>query len=736
MPRRLYICIVMVLLVLSCQSHLFSATPFTINPSLDGSRLGHYLEILEDPSGSLGIDEVRSGKMDASFGSYGREYPAFGFTRSAFWARLTTINPGTEPVRWLLELDTPHMDSVELYVPGESGDFTLRRAGDTLAFKSREIQFRTFVFSLVEDPGVRTYYLRFKTDGTMDLYLRAWSPNSFIALMNRDLPVLWFFYSFIFIMACYNLYMYFSIRKTSYLSFSMFIASYLVLQMVLDGYSYQFLWPSMPWWANHSLAVSMFLCLLFSVLHSISFLDTRKAAPAVHCVLLGLALIDCIGMALAFVLPLQAALLSAIYATFLNIAILIFVAVQFAYRGYTPARYYYAGWGIFFAGGLVHIFWSYGFLPTMILTSRGIMIGATLMIVLFSRGLGESLKKIQNERARLLKELEKSEEKYRGLVENLNDVLFSLDKNGNFTYISSSIERISSQYIAEDILGKNFIDFIHPDDLPGVFESRARTLDGQFEPLEYRLVDRDGKAVYVRTSSRPVYEGGEAVGITGIITDITEQKRARDQLNASLIEKDILLKEIHHRVKNNMQIISSLLNLQMDGIKDEHQKIALLDCQSRIYSMALVHERIYKSETFERVDFAEYIEVLANMLLHSHAAERAGIKLELKLESVYISLEKAVSCGLIVNELITNGIRHAFSGKERGTLMITLRSQGEKLLLQVADDGKGLPDGFDPTEQGTLGLRLVHMLVHQIKGTLEIVSGNGACFRVLFPAEF
>ncbi|RPI94671.1 MAG: PAS domain S-box protein, partial [Spirochaetales bacterium] len=283
---------------------------------------------------------------------------------------------------------------------------------------------------------------------------------------------------------------------------------------------------------------------------------------------------------------------------------------------------------------------------------------------------------------------------------------------------------------------KNFIDFVHPDDLPGVFVSRARTLDGQFEPMEYRLVDRDGKAVYVCTSSRPIYEGGEAVGITGIITDITEQKRARDQLNASLIEKDILLKEIHHRVKNNMQIISSLLNLQMDGIKDEHQKIALLDCQSRIYSMALVHERIYKSETFERVNFAEYIEVLANMLLHSHAGERAGIKLELKLESVYISLEKAVSCGLIVNELITNGVRHAFSGKERGTLMITLRGQGEKILLQVADDGKGLPEGFDPMKQGTLGVRLVHMLVQQIKGTLEIVSENGACFKVLFPAEF
>lgn len=735
MPRRLSICIAMVLLIPALKFKLHSETVITIDSNLNGARLGQFSEVMEDASGRLGIEEILSGDPDSRFVPAGKDYPSFGYTRSAYWIRLKTRNPGSVPIRWLLELDTPHMDIVELYIPGPRGDFSVRTAGDTFPFREREFQHRNFVFSLLEDPGARTYYMRFRTEGSMDPHLRAWSPRNFIEMMSRELPILWIFYSFIFIMACYNLYMFFSIRKLSYLHFSLFITSYLVLQLVLDGYSYQFLWPNLPWWANHSLSVSILCCLLFSVLHATSFLDTAAVTPRVHRMMMGLVALDCAGIVLAFILPMQESLLIAIHASFLNILILITVAVVYAYRGYTPARYYYAGWGFFFAGGLAHIFWTFGFLPTMLLTTRGIMVGATLMIVAFSRGLGESLRRIQIEKNRLLKELEKSEEKYRGLVENLNDVIFSLDKDGCFTYISSAIERISSHYRAEDILGKNFIDFIHPDDLQGVFESRARTLDGKFEPLEYRLVDKDGKAVYVRTSSRPVFEGGQAVGITGIITDITEQKRARDQLSASLNEKDILLKEVHHRVKNNMQIISSLLNLQLDGIRDDQQKTALLDCQSRIYSMALVHERIYKSESFERVDFGGYIEVLANMLLRSHAGERTGIRLVLHLESIYISLEKAVSCGLIVNELITNGVRHAFVERDDGTLTITLRSEGEKILLQVDDDGKGLPEGFDPMKQETLGVRLVQMLVEQIRGTLDISSANGASFRVLFSME-
>jgi two-component sensor histidine kinase len=135
------------------------------------------------------------------------------------------------------------------------------------------------------------------------------------------------------------------------------------------------------------------------------------------------------------------------------------------------------------------------------------------------------------------------------------------------------------------------------------------------------------------------------------------------------------------------------------------------------------------------VDFGGYIEVLANMLLRSHAGERAGIRLDLHLESIYISLEKAVSCGLIVNELITNGVRHAFVERDGGILTITLRREGDKILLQVDDNGKGLPEGFDPMKQETLGVRLVQMLVEQIRGTLDISSTNGASFRVLFSIE-
>jgi len=152
--------------------------------------------------------------------------------------------------------------------------------------------------------------------------------------------------------------------------------------------------------------------------------------------------------------------------------------------------------------------------------------------------------------------------------------------------------------------------------------------------------------------------------------------------------------------------------------------------------MALVHERIYKSESFERVDFAGYVEALANVLLRSQIGVHINIRLEMRLDSIHIPLAKAVPCGLILNELITNGIRHAFHDKEDGILGISLRRDKGNIILQVEDNGIGLPDGISPGSQGTLGLRLVQLLAEQINGRLEISSNNGACLKVIFPADF
>lgn len=241
MPNRLYICLALMLPPLLLQTTVLADSPLIITPVMNGPRLGIHIDVLEDPSGDLDLDAVRSGKTGAGFAPGGRDYLSFGYTRSTYWARLETSNGTGQPIRWLLELDTSHMDSVELHSPDESGRYSARRAGDTVPFHEREVEYRTFVFSILEQPGTRTYYLRFRTEGSMDIHLRAWSPVKFMGKMNRETPVLWIFYSFILIMACYNLYMFFSIKKPSYLYFSLFIASYLILQMVLDGSSFQFL---------------------------------------------------------------------------------------------------------------------------------------------------------------------------------------------------------------------------------------------------------------------------------------------------------------------------------------------------------------------------------------------------------------------------------------------------------------------------------------------------------------
>jgi two-component sensor histidine kinase len=222
--------------------------------------------------------------------------------------------------------------------------------------------------------------------------------------------------------------------------------------------------------------------------------------------------------------------------------------------------------------------------------------------------------------------------------------------------------------------------------------------------------------------------------------EIAERVRAEAQIQASLKEKEVLLKEIHHRVKNNLQIISSLLNLQTDYVDDAQTSKALQDSQHRIRSMALIHEKLYRSRDLAHVDLAEYVQNLAAYLFRVYDANAEGVTLTIKGKGVFLDIDAAVPCGLIVNELISNSLKHAFSpggdrstlawppgqaGKDRpagqtGQIRIELRQDDRQLTVMVSDNGVGLPPDFDFRHTSSLGLQLVNMLVTQLDGTIEL----------------
>jgi len=207
-----------------------------------------------------------------------------------------------------------------------------------------------------------------------------------------------------------------------------------------------------------------------------------------------------------------------------------------------------------------------------------------------------------------------------------------------------------------------------------------------------------------------------------------------EQLRASLAEKDTLLKEIHHRVKNNLQIISSLISLQSDKIKDPDQRRLFQDTRDRVKSMALVHEKLYQSKDLGRVEMAEYARQLLNELIQVNGpVVAAKIQFRLELEPVLLPVDVAIPCGLILNELTTNAIKHAFHDRPSGEIAVQLRAAPEDTVdLVFSDDGLGFKSSVDWRQADTLGLQLVRMLTEQLQGTIEMMNGRGTTFRLNF----
>jgi two-component sensor histidine kinase len=192
------------------------------------------------------------------------------------------------------------------------------------------------------------------------------------------------------------------------------------------------------------------------------------------------------------------------------------------------------------------------------------------------------------------------------------------------------------------------------------------------------------------------------------------------------------MREIHHRVKNNLQIISSLLNLQSQYIKDENVLDIFSDSQNRVRSMAIIHEKLYKSNSMSKIDFDEYISDMVDSLFYNYNVDESRIKLHKYIDEIHLNVDTAIPCGLIVNELITNCLKHAFPGNINGDVNIDLRNIDGKYVLNVKDNGVGFPDNIDYKNTESLGLQLVTSLVNQIEGTIELNHSEGSNFKIIF----
>ncbi len=324
------------------------------------------------------------------------------------------------------------------------------------------------------------------------------------------------------------------------------------------------------------------------------------------------------------------------------------------------------------------------------------------------------------------------------LFERARDSIFI--KDADLRYVRVNAVMLSHLGMdAGEVIGKRDADVFKPGMAEELELSDRKALAGETVEIFPELPMHDGTFRLYHTIKMPLVDSrGRIFGMCGIARDITQLKEAEEHMAALVREKETLLKETYHRVKNNFQSIRALLNLQAEGSGIPEVADALLESANRIDTMAMVHERLYRSSDLESIDLKGFLSDLAGNLVSGSVADDRYIPLTIDAEEIRAPMETAIPCGLAVNELVTNSVKHAFPAGWQGEPVISLslkREEGENILLSVGDNGKGLPPGFEIRESKSLGLSLIVLMAEQLRGRLLIESGEGARFTIRFPLQ-
>lgn len=282
----------------------------------------------------------------------------------------------------------------------------------------------------------------------------------------------------------------------------------------------------------------------------------------------------------------------------------------------------------------------------------------------------------------------------------------------------------------------DFLALLHPEDRDGTQADVLRSMELATEyAREYRVIRPNGEVRWVAAKARPFYDdAGRPLYLTGACRDVTERRRTQEALTSALEQKELLLREINHRVKNSLQLASSLLQVQASSAASEELRVSLSEAGGRLVTVARVHERLYRGANVQVVELRDYLVHLCDDIKGSTAV--AGSKLSTHVEDLALGADKAILLGLVVNELVTNAIKHAVPKGERCEVRVECRQTERGLILAVADTGRGLPPGFDPRNSDSFGMRLVNAFVRQLGGTLEVASSSrGTRFSVVVPEE-
>ena len=336
--------------------------------------------------------------------------------------------------------------------------------------------------------------------------------------------------------------------------------------------------------------------------------------------------------------------------------------------------------------------------------------------------------------------LQESEARLQDIIDNASAVIYLKDLQGRYILINRKFQ-ILFHVIREEVLGKTDLD-IFPKDLANILWEHDRQVITEELPKDFEeTISQGAEAKTFLSIKFPLHNAkGHLYAVCGISTDISDRKKSEQLIATSLQEKEVLIKEIHHRVKNNMHVISNLLDLQSQYIDDASIIDLFTDSQYRINTMALIHEQLYQSPSLGAISFDLYLENLVHNLFASHNFDPGCVQLQLDLAPVTLNIETAMPCGLIVNELVSNSLKYAFPQKRPGIVHLQFHTHPDskeqhrerRFVLVVGDNGVGIRSDINWQSTNSLGLRLVRMLTRQLDGEIELDLKDGTLFRMTF----
>lgn len=759
------------ILILSLATRSFARPPLILNSSQDKYRLGNYIEILEDPSGGLGLEDILSPKYADRFKPAKSEVQNLGYTKSAYWIRFSCVNDVQKNKDWVVELEFPNMHYVDFYKPASNGNYDVVKTGNMRPPASRDIHFHRYVFSLsIPYQKENTFYMRFQNGASMTLPLTVWSTNAFYQTRLFNLFGLGLAFGILLIMGGYNFFFFFALKDRSYLYFTLSIFFTLLSVFSLSGIAYLYIWPSLTWWNAKSIILFKTLAIIMFLKFTDNFLNLKTQLPKSHVTLNFLLVILCIQFALIPFVRCQYGILPVLYLQAIALFFSIGIGFLSVRKRYPPATYFFISVVVFLFTGNFRVLVRLGWMPSNWFTENGYIIGLAVGVWLLSLALADRINLIKSESEKTNLELINQEKKYHSIFVNIQDIYYEITMNGIITEVSPSVE-LNTQYTREELIGKK-ISEIFPDTV-----KRKQFVDeiletGKINDLEVLLKDKDGSMHCITTVSLLIRdERGAPSKIVGSLRDISDKKLLEDKLLQ--IEKmesiSTLAGGIAHDFSNLLTAINGYAELGAMEYDESHpchryfrsilstgQKASNLTRQLLTFSRKQVIEP-------RTININSVITDL-NKMLPRLIEEDIRIETRLNHDISTIRADTGQIEQILINLVVNarDAIKQKTAGYNEKRITISTdeiqvkesldtfqldRKQGTYIVLSVRDTGVGIKDHvkkriFEPffttKEQGKgtgLGLSTIYGIVKQNKGTIEVFSETniGTTFNIYWP---